>query len=262
MPLLKKHEVSICAFTLIELLVVIAIIAILAALLLPALGKAKASAQSAQCYSNLRQLQLAWLLYADDYGDRLVPNWFTWDGSDWRTSRGTSNSWVSGTVWNDSSTTGIRDGALGPYTGKAVGIYRCPSGKSKWSQPFNVGLSIAMHGGINGSIGQALDPAVVVKASEILQPVKVFTFADKAEQSMTCGAFVFLAGQTNSWYTLPGERDRARGANVAFADGHVDFHEWQYRGRIRNYTQTPWVNQADRADLIWVLSHVPGANGQ
>jgi prepilin-type N-terminal cleavage/methylation domain-containing protein len=63
------------AFTLIELLVVIAIIAILAAILFPVFAQAKGAAKTTASISNMKQVQLGYLMYLDDYDDMLRPRY-------------------------------------------------------------------------------------------------------------------------------------------------------------------------------------------
>src|SRR4051812_22712252 len=60
-------------FSLVELLVVISIIALLIAMLLPAMQKARAQANSLRCKSNMRQIGQAMLMYAGESRDQLFP---------------------------------------------------------------------------------------------------------------------------------------------------------------------------------------------
>src|SRR5258706_14474497 len=70
----RRRGFSELGFTVVELLVVIGIIGILIAILLPALRRAKESANSVACQSNIRQLATAFLLFAQDHQNELPGN--------------------------------------------------------------------------------------------------------------------------------------------------------------------------------------------
>ena len=263
----KSDRGGLPALTLIELLVVIAIIAILAALLLPALHKATQAARAAGCKSNLRQLQLAWQLYPDDHHNGLVPNWTVFPSLwiTWTDSFSTSNSWLAGSAFTADSTDGIRQGALWRYTQNA-GVYRCPSDKTLWSygarrapRPFSFAVNEMMNGGYNGQNGRAMHPMVEEKLALIQRPSRVFTFIDEEAVSTASGEFFVPPETAQYWWMIPGCRDRGCGANVAFADGHVEFKRWRFLGRERRQFNEPVQNQLDRDDRLWLQSVLSSA---
>ncbi|MDR3710378.1 MAG: DUF1559 domain-containing protein [Capsulimonadaceae bacterium] len=96
------------AFTLIELLVVIAIIAILAAILFPVFATAREKARQASCASNLKQLGVAFIQYAQDYDECYPVGYVTYQAN------------AGGMSWA---------GVIYPYV-KSAKVYVCPSDAS------------------------------------------------------------------------------------------------------------------------------------
>src|SRR5215472_15950934 len=118
-------------FTLIELLVVIAIIAILAAMLLPALAKAKIKAQKTYCMNNLKQIQLAWVMYSGESADQIAPvsNYTASFPTDPKIQPGAAEAQIYPGQVNLATGTNILFGRLGllyPFLKSDV-IFKCPA---------------------------------------------------------------------------------------------------------------------------------------
>ncbi len=180
------------AFTLVELLVVIAIIAILAAMLLPALSKSTAAAEGVSCNNNIKQLSLAWILYASDNGDLLVNNY----GKPQTTS--TRNTWANNVEdWGNSDDNTnliyVTQTPLSPFCNRSAGIFKCPSDRAPAANGPRI-RSVSMNSMV-GDPGDLLDhfnPLYVqfLKMKSILKPSGIFVFLDEHCDTINDGFFV------------------------------------------------------------------------
>ena len=268
-PRFEAHPAR--GFTLIELLVVIAIIAILAALLLPALSKTKAKAQSISCLNNLQQLQKAWLMYVHDNNDSLPPN----VSRKFRLDQvNVAGAWVLGNAKLDTNTTNIEGGVLFRHLDSAA-VYCCPADKSTvLNQPaLRRTRSYSTHQFFNSDVisGTALDdvnesPFNLRKASRIVNPPpsQTWVFIDEHRMSIDDGIFgisnpwAFPEADTHFWAAFHGDRHQD-GASLSFADGHAETHRWRYHRTINSYNagKTPTVNAVDLEDLKWLQQKIP-----
>jgi len=275
---------------LIELLVVIAIIAILLAILMPALNRVKEQGKRAGCLANLKQLQLAWGMYADENDDRIVngeaygggdgtapiPSSGIHQGEQWWTGDDVGDFWNGINLSQPVQERAIKVGALYPYC-KSVKLYRCPTGVRGEMRTYTITDAmngLRRDGTYSGNVGKRVDRTVlwVKRRAEISVPgpANRIVFLDEGRITPDSYATHYI---NERWWDPPFVR-HGDGTNVSFADGHADY--WKYMGsktletgklaavsglNASNLHQMQPVNEEDYQDLYKMQKAVWGKIG-
>jgi prepilin-type N-terminal cleavage/methylation domain-containing protein len=241
-------------FTLLELLAVIATIGILAALLLPILNRAKIKAQRTNCFSNLRQLGIAWGMYGNDNNDALVAS-----------SPERPEVWVLGDMSKPTEATDlkfIQEGKLFRYA-QNTSVYHCPAdqGKSIDGQQVNTVRSYSMNGFMGARDPDLLpipDTAVgfvpfFAKESDIRRPSEMWVMLDEDERSINDGFFI-TDPTAGVWFDFPAISNHRHGYSFAlnFADGHSEV--WRHTDPRTLLVTTNGMDQAGNKDLARLAS--------
>jgi prepilin-type processing-associated H-X9-DG protein len=180
------------------------------------------------CLGNLRQLSLAWLMYALDNDGRIVngATGFSDQNMPWGDHRG-ELAWVHAysADW-ELTIKGIENGALWPYLRDAR-IYRCPTGPP--GQALTYSIAFPMNGVLHQAefdsspIDKSWHGKFVKSTAEIETPSLRLVFVD--ERAVTPDAFaVYYSRQW--WWDLPPVQ-HSNGGTFSFADGHVEHWQWK-----------------------------------
>ncbi len=240
-------------FTLIELLVVIAIIALLMAILMPAMHRAKEQGERTACFNNLKNLQLAWMIYADDNDDKIVCG----DSGEYTQPKGEIY-WVQRdyvqTMTVEQKIKAIRDGGLYPYTRDAK-LYKCPQGVKGETRTYSIADSMNCKDWGDGRRKWAK------KKNQVKNPTDRIVFLDDGGEGFAhMGGWTTYATQ-EEWWDPPPVR-HGDGTNYSFVDGHIDYHKWEDKrtldfGKLRPPKAFSGI-QAGNPDLKWAAIAVWG----